>query len=507
MTRTRIRGKIGGMNLVEFLTKNFPFSQFRGSQEAVIQSILSDRDTLALMPTGQGKSLCYQFLAKWFSEQTQGHTLTIVVSPLIALMQDQVTQAQKLNLHSTFLSSLMSREERTQRQEEISQGRYSLIFVTPERFRKQEFWSCLLGRKVCLMAVDEAHCISQWGHDFRPDYTRLGKIREALGSPPVLALTATATPLVQKEIQEQLQFRQPLVISDGLERSNLGIRVHELLGTEDKLDKLLQLYREKVNAKTSEGVGATLIYASLIFTVHEISRFLQRQGIKHGVYHGDLKPAQRIGNLKAFQRETTPVMVATPAFGLGIDKENVRQVFHFEMPGSLESYFQEIGRAGRDGMRSDAHLFFDEDDISIQMEFIKWSHPEDAFVEKVYHLLEANLARLQQEGFEFLREQMNFKNRRDFRSEAAVNILERWGCLERTRDPFPWRPLRAPEAEDFAREKGEVQFRHQNQKLLDILKWAQNSNECRLLGIYKYFAHQGPACGICDNCGSRRLEE
>ncbi|MBK7961339.1 MAG: RecQ family ATP-dependent DNA helicase [Bdellovibrionales bacterium] len=496
------------MPLIEFLKSNFPFASFRGSQESVIQSILDGHDVLALMPTGQGKSLCYQFLAKWFSLKSENQitgnlskkSLTLVVSPLIALMQDQVTQATKLGLDATFLSSLLTKDERFQRQLEIKEGRYNLILVTPERFRKPEFWQCLEGREINLMAVDEAHCISQWGHDFRPDYTRLGGIRQSLKMPRVLALTATATPLVQKEIQSQLGFQNPVVISDGLERHNIAIRVHEIMSTEEKLELLVKLLREPMSQ--GESPGAVLIYASLIDTVHKISRFLNKANISHRLYHGDLNPSQRQGNLKAFQREPAPVMVATPAFGLGIDKQNVRQVFHFEIPGSLESYFQEIGRAGRDGKKATANLLFDDDDVSIQMEFIKWSHPDDEFIARVFYLIEKNGSQIQQEGFDFLREQMNFKNRRDFRAEAAVNILERWGCLERTLDPFPFRIVRPPEAEDFAKEKGALQFKHQNQKLLEMLRWAQNAQECRLVGIYNYFGHSGSPCGICDVCQS-----
>ena len=308
--------------------------------------------------------------------------------------------------------------------------------------------------------------------------------------------------MVQAKIRDHLNFKNPKTISDGLERPNLAIKVHEIVGTEEKLEKIFKIIQEK-----KFQTGSILIYASLIQTVNVISSFLQRKKIEHLVYHGDLKSSQRQENLKIFQQQDSPVMVATPAFGLGIDKPNVRQLFHFEIPGSLEAYFQEIGRAGRDAHLSDIHLLFDEDDLSIQMEFIKWSYPEDAFIRQVYKLIEKNESRIQQEGFEFLREQMNFKNRRDYRAESSVNILERWGCLERSKDHFPFKPAREPEDADFQKEQAQLQFKHQNQKLLDILRWAQaselSSDECRMLGIYKYFGHEGKACGICDLCESQ----
>ena len=479
------------MNLHELLKRHFEFSSFRGEQEEILRKVWANEDLLALMPTGMGKSLCFQFPAKI----REG--LVIVISPLIALMQDQVIKAKDLGISATCLNSTLTRDEREQRQERLAKGGYKLLYVTPERFRKPEFLKAIEGRKIQLLAVDEAHCISQWGHDFRPDYSRVGEFRELLGNPPTIALTATATPEVQKDILAKLRIPEALIISAGIERPNLSLNVHDVYGIDEKI-------RAMVALRHQHG-GTAIIYCSLIQTLKKISSSLNRLGLKHLVYHGDLSPQDRKRNQKAFISEEAPLMIATPAFGLGIDKANVRLLIHTEVPSTLESYFQEVGRAGRDGLESSCHLLYDQDDVSIQMEFLKWSHPEPEFIRKVYQLIEDNRLRINQEGFDFLREQMNFRNRRDFRVEAAVSILERWGCLEKSEDPFPFQCVHEPTAEQFAAENGPQILRAQNSKLLEIVRWATQNQECRMNYIYKYFGHDHETpCGKCDICVARQ---
>jgi len=361
------------MNLHELLKRNFEFSSFRGEQEEILRKVWANEDLLALMPTGMGKSLCFQFPAKI----REG--LVIVISPLIALMQDQVLKAKDLNISATCLNSTLTRDEREQRQERLAKGDYKLLYVTPERFRKPEFLKAIEGRKIQLLAVDEAHCISQWGHDFRPDYSRVGEFRELLGNPPTIALTATATPEVQKDILAKLRIPEAQIISAGIERPNLALNVHDVYGIDEKI-------RAMVALRHQHG-GKAIIYCSLIQTLKKISSSLNRLGIKNLVYHGDLSPQDRKRNQKAFIHEEAPLMVATPAFGLGIDKANVRLLIHTEVPSTLESYFQEVGRAGRDGLESSCHLLYDQDDVSIQMEFLNWYHPEPEFIRKVYTLI------------------------------------------------------------------------------------------------------------------------
>jgi ATP-dependent DNA helicase RecQ len=498
------------LDLVPFLAENFGYSKFREPQQAVIESLLNQDDALLLMPTGMGKSLCFQYIALMYQKEDRTQTandaaiqMVLVISPLIALMEDQVQRAKKLGIQAAYISSTQSAEERQKKYKNIAEGKYHLLYVTPERFRKDEFINAIKNSaiKISLLVVDEAHCISLWGHDFRPDYSTLGDKRKFLGNPTCLALTATATPIVQKEIVQLLQLKNQKIFYGGIERDNLSINMHDVYGTDEKIRFLVGL---KYHVK-----GPILVYFSLIGTLEKVAMELNKMKIPFLKYHGQMKREQRIGAQRAFHSSDDALMLATPAFGLGIDKPDIRAVVHMETPSSLESYYQEVGRAGRDGQPAEGHLLWDGDDISIAMDFIKWSTPEPSFVKKVYQLIRDHAIRYRQEGNDYLREQMNFYNSRDFRVETAINQLERAEVLVKEHNYF--KVVADFPDEDFQELWHKEHLKHRNEKLLSIVQWAKMTKGCRLNEIYKYFTSQSVdemlPCGRCDLCRGKIVDE
>ncbi len=475
----------------------FKHQSFRGSQEKIIQQTLLGKNSLIIMPTGMGKSLCYQMPA------LAGGGLVLVISPLIALMEDQVSKARRIGLRATAIHSAVRSTERQERMHRLSQGHWQLLYVTPERFKKPEFLEVLdkflQQGKIQLLAVDEAHCISQWGHDFRPDYSRLGEFRKGLKSPPLMALTATATLQVQKDIMEQLLIDGSSweIFSEGIERPNIALHVQEVYGFDEKIRHIVALRHQYP--------GPAIFYFTLIKTLQKVSSQLERLSIPHFIYHGNLPADIRRQQQRGFLENTnSPLILATPAFGLGVDKPDIRLIAHGEIPGSVESYFQEVGRAGRDGKIAHCYLLFDQDDVNIQMDFIKWSNPDIQFICAVYGLIKNNFLRVKQEGMNFLSEKMNFYNRRDFRVETAVNILERWGCLvEGKNSRFPY-DMGEDLPEEVIGSEAEIRnkrrLRTQNEKLLEMVRLVATKT-CRMVFILEYFGYKtAPPCGICDIC-------
>ncbi len=503
MAMGRMQKKSGDIGLSEaesevlkILQDTFGFEGFRGEQGEVIAELTAGRPALLLMPTGMGKSLCYQLPARLFSEQGRG--LTLVISPLISLMKDQVDAALAKGLRAAFINSSLSGEERSARYKRLSRGEYELLYVTPERFRIPAFREALALNKIALLAVDEAHCISSWGHDFRPDYSRLGEIRASLGEPLTLALTATATPQVASDILGQLRVPGARIFNSGVARPNLSLSVLDVHALDEKI-------RAFVGFRHASP-GPAIVYFSLIGTLRKFSDEISRLGIPHLTYHGQMNDRDRKRSQEEFLKSVggeasgADVILATPAFGLGVDKPNVRIVMHAEIPGSVESYYQEVGRAGRDGKESVCVALVDDDDVSIQNDFMNWANPDPGFIRAVYNLIERNLVRARQEGFDYLRTQMNFYNRRDFRVETAVNQLERWGSIE-GRQPREWQPVQEPPEEYLDQKLFDLRLRGQKQKLFQMVEFTKMTEGCRMTAVADYFGFPGAVpCGKCDLC-------
>ena len=420
------------MSPLDVLQTYFGFSQFRGCQEPVIHRVLDRQHALVIMPTGGGKSLCYQIPALMPDEPNRTSdrrpSITLVLSPLIALMKDQVDALRERGIAATFINSSLSKEERIKRYQQVGAGEYRLLYVTPERFRKPEFLNVIAQRQIRLLAVDEAHCISEWGHDFRPDYTRLAEFRALLGDPTTIALTATATPDVQADIVRQLglQSHEMPMFHEGIDRPNLSLEVVEVWEDDEKLKFIDDVVQQQ---RASQNRGSGIVYFTLIRTLERFSDRLRERGIRHVCYHGDLDRDRRRRVQNDFMEGRCPLVLATNAFGMGIDKEDIRFVLHAEVPGSVEAWFQEIGRAGRDGLPARCALLYDERDLLTQMEFINWSNPEAAIYERVVSVLKTDLEKARSLGLEWLKSKMHAGGKHDFRLETALSMLERYGVI------------------------------------------------------------------------------
>ena len=358
------------------LHERFGYEAFRPGQERAVESVLERRDTLVVLPTGGGKSICYQVPALVLPG------LTVVLSPLISLMKDQVDALVNRGVPATFLNSTLSSSEISARTTRIKRGEVKLLYVAPERFDLGTFADRLREVGVSLLAIDEAHCISEWGHDFRPSYLRIAQIRERLGWPPVVALTATATPHVRTDIARQLRLENQRTVITGFDRRNLRYHVVPTRTDRDKDEALIDILRGRP--------GLAVVYASTRRAVEKIAESLNRAGVAAIGYHAGLDDARRHEVQDRFMREDVRVIVATSAFGMGIDKPNVRLVVHYTMPGTLEAYYQEAGRAGRDGLEGDCYLLHAFQDRFTHEFFVKGAHPERALVEQVHAVLRAD---------------------------------------------------------------------------------------------------------------------
>lgn len=470
--------------------KIFNIDQFRTSQEEIIKHVLDGKHCLVLMPTGMGKSLCYQFPALLLDG------LTVVLSPLISLMKDQVDQLLKLNIDSAYINSSLSKSERERIYNNVASGQYKIIFVSPERFRKDNFLSCIEKRKISLLAVDEAHCVSQWGHDFRPDYSKIKDFREMLKFPTTIALTATATPRVQKDIIEKTGI-SPLnirIYNEGICRPNLFLKVDEVIDETEKFSKIYNYIKSSHETK--------IVYFNLIQSIERFSSFLDIKKEKYYIYHGRLDPNKKRSVQKKFQDAESCLMLATNAFGMGIDKKDIRMIIHAEIPDSIESYYQEIGRGGRDGKATDCILIYDQSDLAVQIDFLEWKNPDADFIIKVFTLLKSLGNNVNSYEYEELQEKLVYKNKSDHRLQTVLNIFERHNITTGSLDAFNLKLVSSIHdnykeiiTNDYIKMKREVD----KARLIDMLNYVKTA-DCRRSLIHNYFNIKAVGCNNCDNC-------
>ncbi|MEI7909138.1 MAG: ATP-dependent DNA helicase RecQ [Verrucomicrobiota bacterium] len=476
----------------EALKRHFGFSGFLDGQEEVIAHIVAGRDGLVVMPTGGGKSLCFQIPALCFGG------VTLVVSPLIALMKDQVDALVARGIDATMINSTLSWPEQRERLDAMRNGAYKLVYIAPERFRAESFLNALAGVEVSLFAVDEAHCLSQWGHDFRPDYLRLGKALEKLGHPQCVAFTATATPIVRDDISSVLGLRVPFEQVSGFSRPNLSLTIAAVEKVSQKNERMRAII-------TAHRTG--IVYCATRKKVDSVSETLASWGFKCVAYHGGMSDSERERAQEVFIQRKADVAVATNAFGMGIDRADVRFVIHYEVPGSVEAYYQEAGRAGRDGESAVCELLFNYADTRTQEFFIEGANPTVAVIRTIYQYL-LNEADKDYEVHRTLEEiAANADVKNSMAVGSALIVLARAGYIERFDVPGRrMRGTRLLQPEVLARQLKldetaiEEKDRRDHEKLKAMVEMCY-SRTCRQRWILNYFGEQGEGdCGCCDVC-------
>lgn len=483
----------------EVLREVFGFEDFLDGQEMVIGDILSGQDGSVVMPTGGGKSLCYQLPALC----REG--VTLVVSPLIALMKDQVDALVERDVAVTLINSTLSWPEQKERLDGMRRGDYRLVYIAPERFKASSFMDALKDVSIEMVAIDEAHCLSQWGHDFRPDYMRLGRALEALGHPQCVALTATATPIVREDIRKVLQLREPFENISGFERPNLSFTV-------TAVERVAQKYARLQKILKAHKTG--IVYCATRKKVDEVAETIHSWGLKCVAYHGGMSDQEREDTQDTFISKKADIAVATNAFGMGIDRSDVRFVVHFEIPGSVEAYYQEAGRAGRDGEAAFCELLFNYADTRTQEFFIEGVNPGAGMIRDVYQyfLNHADENFETHETLDQIKEEIGAKN--GMAIGAALGSLLRGRWIERFDVPgsrAKGTRLLKPDvvAKDLVLDEAalEEKERRDREKLEKMVQFCYG-NTCRQQWVLEYFGEiNAPLCGSCDVCRGEESSE
>ena len=402
------------MNPLEILQKHFGYVDFRRGQWEIIEAVIAGKNCVVIMPTGGGKSMCYQIPAMCMPG------VAIVVSPLIALMKDQIDSLTEVGIPATFINSSITQDEIGRRYLELLDNKFKLLYVAPERLGDPQFLEVLKKMPISLVAIDEAHCISEWGHDFRPSYLRIKNLVQELPGVRVIALTATATPEVRIDIIKQLNLAEYEQFIYGFDRPNLNFKV-EMGSKNEKLYKLLQF------VKSSPKPG--IVYAGTRNTADQITEILNSHEIKAVNYHAGLEASARVGVQNSFTNNIHDGIVAANAFGMGVDKQNIRFVVHYDIPGTMEAYYQEAGRAGRDGQQANCLLLYNPADRYLREFFIKGDNPTKDNIQDIYNVICNFKSEPVTLTYSQIKEQMS-EEIPEMGIGSAIKLLERAGYLE-----------------------------------------------------------------------------